>query len=60
MATQEDGIRVIPGDADDSYVVVKLEDRQKSGSKMPLGRPPLSSAQIQTLRNWITAGAKNN
>ncbi len=60
VATQEDGIRVIPGNADDSYIVVKVEDRQKSGSKMPLGRPALSSAQIQTIRNWITEGAKNN
>ena len=48
------------GDAQNSYLVIKLEGRQSSGGRMPLGRAPLSTAEIQTIRNWIDAGAPNN
>ena len=52
--------RVDPGDAQVSYLVVKLEDRQSTGSRMPLGRTPLSSEEIGTIRNWIGLGAGGN
>lgn len=51
---------VKPEDAQNSYLVMKLEGRQVAGSRMPLGRPALTNAQITTIRNWITAGAPNN
>ncbi|MCZ6855690.1 MAG: CHRD domain-containing protein [Gammaproteobacteria bacterium] len=47
--------RVEPGDADNSYLVQKLEGN--AGTQMPLNRPPLPSAQIQMVRDWINAGA---
>mgnify|MGYP001606506423 CR=1 FL=1 len=52
--------RVAPNDAANSYIIIKLEGRQVIGSQMPEGLPPLSSADIQTIRAWINSGAPNN
>ena len=52
--------RVIPGNANDSYVVKKLEGRQSVGDRMPLGSSPLSTTDLQNIKNWINEGAKNN
>lgn len=49
---------VEPGDAQNSYLVMKVEGR--AGNRMPVGGSALTSNQIQTIRNWITAGAPNN
>lgn len=49
---------VEPGDPQNSYLVIKVEGR--AGSRMPIGGSPLSDNQIQTLRNWISAGAQDN
>jgi hypothetical protein len=51
--------RVLPGDATNSYLVIKLEGRQSVGSRMPLGGT-LNSNSIQNIKNWINKGAKNN
>ena len=57
-------MRIKPGDAENSYLYRKLEGEQRelggSGSRMPQGRNPLSTAQIETIKNWITQGALNN
>ncbi len=53
-------IRVIPGDADNSLLVRKLEGTAPFGSRMPLGRAPLGSSDIQLIRDWIDAGALDN
>lgn len=60
MATSEAIIRVIPNDADGSYLVIKLEGRQTVGARMPLGGQPLDQTDITNIRNWITRGANNN
>jgi hypothetical protein len=39
---------------------MKIEGRQTSGVRMPSGGSPLSSVQIQNIKNWINKGAKNN
>lgn len=52
-------IRVVPNDATNSYLVVKLEGRQTVGSKMPLGGS-LSATALQNIKNWVNKGAKNN
>jgi len=52
--------RVLPNDANNSYLVMKVEGRQTSGVRMPSGGSPLSSAQIQNIKNWINKGANNN
>lgn len=50
-------VYVAPGDPGQSYLVHKLEGTQTSGSRMPLGAPPLSADEINMIRQWISAGA---
>jgi len=51
--------RVVPGDAAMSHLVERLE---ASGiDRMPRSpMAPLSAAQIQTIKDWINDGAKDN
>src|SRR4029453_10647840 len=55
-------IRVIPGDAENSYLVQKLEGRAGIvGVRMPQSGPPfLTDGQILILRSWIELGAPRN
>lgn len=54
-------LRVDPGNPDDSYLVMKIEGAPSiAGGRMPLGRPPLSTDQIQRIRTWIEDGAPDN
>ena len=52
--------RITPGNANDSYMVQKLEGTAAVGAQMPFGAAPLSNAKIQNLRDWIDAGAMDN
>ena len=54
--------RVNPGNADDSYLVRKIEGAPGIvGVRMPAGgAPPLSNALIQDIREWIDNGALDN
>ena len=49
--------RVLPGDADNSYLIHKLRGTQGevggSGERMPLGGAPLSEAEIALVAAWI-------
>ena len=58
----KNGPQVVPGDADNSLLVWKLEgvdlnSRKVFGERMPLGRPALSSSEIAAIRTWILEGA---
>ncbi len=53
-------MRIMPGQPDSSYLVMKIEGRQKVGVRMPAIDGPLSAKQIQAVRSWIEAGAKND
>jgi len=53
-------VRVIPGNANDSYLVKKLEGRQAVGARMPNGGSPLDATDLANIKNWINQGAKNN
>ncbi len=57
-------VRVRPFQPDFSYLVRKIQGTQAdvggSGGRMPLGGTPLTQTQIDLIRAWITAGAKNN
>jgi hypothetical protein len=50
---------VAPGDAAASTLVKKLTGITL-GPQMPLRKPRLTPAQVETLRQWIMAGAPNN
>ncbi len=52
--------RVLPNDAQNSYLVIKIEGRQGIGSRMPLNRTALTNVQIQNIKNWINKGANRN
>ena len=60
QSTQSTAARVIPGNADDSYLIVKVEGRQTVGARMPVGGSPLDNIDLTNLKNWINQGAKNN
>lgn len=49
--------RISPGNPDESYIILKLEGDARAGNQMPLGQTPLSSEQIQLVRDWIANGA---
>lgn len=49
-------VRVIPGDAPNSYLIAKLRNTPGiCGVAMPRNRPPLPEEQIQTIEAWINA-----
>ncbi len=58
-STQTGELRVIPGNANDSYLIKKLEGRASVGQRMPVGGQ-LGSTDLTNLKNWINKGAKNN
>jgi hypothetical protein len=49
---------IIPGNAAGSYLYQAVAGKQKVGAPMPLGKPPLSSTDMQNIYNWIQNGAK--
>ena len=51
---------VEPGDADNSYLMQKLEGTAQTGAQMPNGGPYLNSTLRQLVRDWIDAGAQNS
>lgn len=59
-AQGEEIVRVIPGDAEGSYLVIKIEGRQEFGSRMPLSGSALDNIDVTNIRNWIDNGAENN
>ena len=51
---------VLPGNATDSWLVMKIEGRQTLGLRMPPSADPLSDVRIQNIKNWVNRGAKDN
>lgn len=50
---------VVPGDAAKSLIYEKVsKEKPAEGSQMPLGNSKLTAAQIKTIGDWITQGAK--
>jgi hypothetical protein len=56
------GVRVTPSDLDKSYLIHKLTGVGMCPETMPMprGRPRLPDAEIQTIADWICAGAHDN
>jgi len=59
--------RVVPGNADASYIIKKLEKKTfgtnvdcGTNTGMPASGTALTSTQIDTIANWINQGAMNN
>ena len=53
--------RVEPGEADRSYLVIKLEGGPgMAGRQMPRGRAARPPSEIATIRQWIADGAADD
>lgn len=60
-STQVELDLVRPGDAENSYLVHKLEGREGiTGKQMPLDGTPLTAADIDVIKQWINNGAKEH
>lgn len=60
-SVQRPGIALVaPGDADNSYLIQKIEGTAASGGIMPVRGGPLTANQILTIRQWIDGGALDN
>jgi hypothetical protein len=49
--------RIAPGSPDASYLIQKVSGTASVGGRMPLGGPPLTSDEINALRQWVLDGA---
>jgi mono/diheme cytochrome c family protein len=57
------GVRIVPGDPEASVLYTKVKDEPlppNLGRPMPLHLGRLTPEERQTLRDWISEGAKNN
>jgi mono/diheme cytochrome c family protein len=51
------GPSVVAGNGKESAIILALRG-EGTGDRMPLKKPPLKEAEIETIRRWIDAGAK--
>jgi hypothetical protein len=51
---------IIPGDPDRSLLIHFVDGRRGKEQLMPLGGRPLMAEQIETIRRWIAAGARED
>lgn len=51
---------VVPGDPARSLFYLKVGPTSPCGDRMPQGATPLTDGQLEAVRSWIAAGAKND
>ena len=51
---------VVPFHPEQSLLLEKLQDEPSCGDRMPLGGMALSETELEVVRSWIAAGAKND
>lgn len=51
---------VVPGQPDQSLLLMKLSPSPPCGNRMPLGGTPFTDAQLAMVRSWIVNGAPND
>ncbi|MCA9685866.1 MAG: hypothetical protein KC457_27060 [Myxococcales bacterium] len=51
---------VVPGHPEQSLLLDKLADKPTCGDRMPLGGAAFTADEIELVRSWIAAGAKND
>jgi hypothetical protein len=51
---------VYPNKSDSSYIINKIRGTNIQGERMPINRPQLSDAVIDSITAWIDRGALNN
>lgn len=58
-------VRVLPGDPDASFLYAKVASTHDCGDRMPnaafpFSFPPLPPDEVETIRSWIAAGARDD
>jgi hypothetical protein len=51
---------IVPGDPDQSLLVLKVAGPPPCGNRMPLGGKVLNAAQIHMIESWISSGANDD
>jgi hypothetical protein len=51
---------IVPGDPERSLLLHFVDGRRGESHRMPLGARPLTGEQIETIRRWISEGAKDD
>jgi WD40 repeat protein len=51
---------IVPNHPDQSMVVEQILPKDGKGPAMPKGKDPLSAADVEIIKKWIAAGAKND
>ncbi len=59
-AAQLETCNVVRGDPDESYLIKKLMGTAQIGERMPLGGDAIPASDLNTIRQWIIEGARNN
>ena len=57
--TEREFSLIAPSDATNSYIVIRVEDRQGVGVRMPVSAP-FDSIDLTNLKNWVNNGALDN
>jgi WD40 repeat protein len=51
---------IVPGDLEESYLLLLITPDQEGKAEMPKEKPALAAAQIEKIKAWIKAGAKDD
>src|SRR5215472_5630126 len=51
---------IVPGDPEKSMLVDQIVPKDGKKPAMPRGKDPLSAADVELIKKWIAAGAKND
>jgi WD40 repeat protein len=51
---------VVPGKSQESYLLEMIEHDGKAKAAMPPNAPPLTTDEVELIKNWIEAGAVND
>ena len=60
--TQDGYLRVVPGDLEHSFLILKLRDPldPRYGDRMPQHQAPLDGSDVGAIEEWIRRGAQND
>lgn len=59
-ASADGSCNVVRGDPDNSFLIKMLEGTVPGAPRMPMGGDAISDADMNTIRQWITEGARDN
>jgi WD40 repeat protein len=57
---ESESAAIVPGNLDDSYLVLMVSPDEDGKAEMPKDKPALAAAQIEKIKAWVKAGAKDD